>query len=463
MSNRKVNTETTFNILSTLIRTGVYFLTMPLFTRLLGAEQYGLFSVFSSWLILITCFISLGTGQGISTGRYIFAEHYEEFRSSTLLLGTVISAAFILLGFLFRRPLSAYMGYSSGVFMLLFVLAFAHYVVEFAQGAFVYEKRAKYNFAVSIGLLITTVGLSLLLIRFGGFQELFLSRVYGSFFPYASAAVVLWLAFYLKKPTGFNKAYWKYSLMLGFPLVFHSLSQNLLSHSDRLMLQYLGYAGASVGIYSTFHTYTGITSSLLNALNTSWCPFYYDDLNERAFDRLKGKCRNYLELYTVLACGFILLSREVSFIFADQEYAAGLNLIPIFVCAIYFQFMYQFPVNFEFYNRKTTIIAIGTCVAGLVNIAINALLIPPYGMYGAAIATAASYGMLFVAHFFIVKHLRCMEFHMKLWQFLPGLAAVIATSALFYVLADMWLIRWVLGAAIGAIECWRILKRKTVF
>ena len=140
-----------------------------------------------------------------------------------------------------------------------------------------------------------------------------------------------------------------------------------------------------------------------------------------------------------------------------------MNVIPVLVIGIYFIFMYQFPVNFEFFHKKTKIIAVGTFSAAIVNIILNMFLIPKSGMYGAALATAVSYGLLFVAHYVIAVNMRGVKFHMDLKNFIPGLITVFIFSRLFYVADSFWIFRWILGISIGAFEMFKIIKRKRIF
>lgn len=457
------NKQALFNILSTAILSGINFLTIPIFTRMLGAEQYGLYSVFHSWVIIIMCFIALECRTGLGTAKYTFEKEYDAYKASSLVLGTSSAIIFISISIVFKKQLSIILGYPEDVVVLIFICAFAFHIVEFAKSAYIYEKKAEKNLILSVSLALLTVILSLVLLERGIPKERYLSRVYGDAFPYIIIALIIWITTFIKKPIGYNRDYWKYCFAMGFPIIFHGLSQDILKQSNRIMLQHMGHGGVEVGIYSFFCTYTAIVNVVLTALNTTWCPFYYDDLNEGAFDRLKVKCKNYFELFTVISCGFLLVSREICYFFSNSEYWSGMDVIPFLVLGIYFIFMYQFPVNFEFYNRKTKIIALGTFSAAIANIILNILLIPQWGMYGAAFATAISYGLLFVAHYIIVKHLKEMKYHISITRFLPGLLTVIVFSLLFYIFKNYWIIRWGLAIIIGGMELYRIIKRKSIF
>ena len=126
---------------------------------------------------------------------------------------------------------------------------------------------------------------------------------------------------------------------------------------------------------------------------------------------------------------------------------------------MYFIFLAQLPINYEIYLKKTRLIAGCTTGCALLNIGLNALLIPKHGMTGAAIATAISYAALFIVHAtFSHKH----SFRLPI-AVMSSMTAVASAAALYYLAADIPLLRWGMGAAIGIAEIIRIKKRRTVF
>ena len=459
-----VNSQAFFNILSSLVLSGINFITIPVFTRVLGTANYGRFAVYHSWLLIVACFIDLCCRQGLATAKYQFGEeNYYKYRSSTLTLGACFGIACILLTVLLQKPLSGFMRYSPALTVLLAVTAYAYSVVEFAKQAWIYEKQAQKNFVVSTALSLMTVALSLLLLPRYDEDTLYIARTIGFCAPYVVVGAVLWAVMFKKSPAGFRREYWRYALVLGTPIIFHLLSQNILTQSDRVMMQRFRIDDDIIGIYSFFYTFSGIVTTVLNALNVSWCPFYYDYLHAKSFDILKVKCRNYMQMFTIICCGFLLVSREVSRLFADESFQSGIDVLPILTVGIFFIFMYQFPVNFEFFHKKTQIIAGGTVCAGLLNIGLNALLIPPYGMYGAAVATMISYVALFAGHYFIATRLLEARFHIRLTDYLPWLGCVLAGVAAFYLLAPLWPVRWAMGAGLGVFLIVRIVRRREIF
>lgn len=459
------NSQTFFNFLGTIIRTGIGMITMPIFTRLLGPTQFGLYSIYISWLTIVSCFICLNVGSSLGTGLYKFKKDYYKFRSSTLIEGTTIAVGFILLFLVFKSPILNITGYSLGIFLLLTVQAFFEYTCNFANLSWTYEKQAAKNMLMSVVSLTTTTILSIIIVKnwWGSDSQLYLGRVFGVAIPEITIGIIIWITLFKKRPYGYNKEYWKYSIGFGFPIVFHTLSQQILGQSDRIMMERMGTAGAQIGIYSFFYSFVAIMTAILNALNNSWCPFLYDRLESKSYTDLNKKVENYVQVFSVITIGFLMLSREVVKVFANSEFWGGVPLIPILTFAVYSTYIYQFAVNYEFFNAKPKIVATGTVMAAVTNIVLNYVLIPKYGMYGAAIATLLSYIALAIMHTIIVNTWKLEKYPLSYKPLIIGIVAILITCALYYYLSNMIIVRWLIGAMAGEYLILSIKKRRTIF
>ena len=371
------NSQTFFNFLSTAITGGVVFLTMPIFTRLLGAEQYGMYAIYHAWLTILLCFMGLSVNSGLGTGFYRFKERYYEFRASTQLEGTLFGILMVALMIACYPIMKPVFGYSVGLFVILMIHTFANFITNFANSAWVYEKHAAKNMVMAAVLLGSTSILSiLLLVKWDFDSPLFYARALGTALPHIAIAVIIWILLFREKPGKYNREYWRYSLLFGLPMVFHMLSHQVLGQSDRLMMQWFDVDGTQIGIYSFFYSFVAILTTILNALNTSWCPFLYDDLSNREYNKINKRIVNYVHIFTTMCVGFLLVSREVMRFFANSEYWSGAPLIPILVVSVYCTFFYQFGVNYEFFNSKPRYVAVGTIAAAVTNIILNYFMIP---------------------------------------------------------------------------------------
>ena len=457
------NKTVLLNFSSIALIQGIAFFSAPIFTRLLGTSQYGMFSIYNAWVSVFSAIMGLGVGVALSTGRYHFKDDYYKFRSSVLLTGTSAGIIVVLLGVLAINPLSKLFGFGYWITLLVLITALSRFITSFSNTAWVFEKKPQVNFWVSLSISLLTIGLSLLFILTNDRQYGYIGRIVGVSLPYIIMACVLWVVIYKIAPARIEKIYAKYALGMGIPIVFHALSQTVLVQSDRVMMQHMNVEMSNIGIYSAFYALSSVLGTFLSSLNISWTPFYYDDLDAHAWKKLDKKCLNYIELFTVLSCSFILLSREVGLLYAGRSYISGISIIPILVFGVYFTFMYQFAVNFEQFHRRTSLIAIGTISAAITNILLNLLLIPIMGIYGAALATSLSYFVLFIIHLFFVKHLKGIAYHLHIRVFIPALASVLLCSCIFYFLGEVWSVRWGIGIVLLSLEAYRIYQRKSIF
>lgn len=465
-TSKSTNQLAFFNILGPVILNGVNFFTVPIFTRLLGTENYGIISLYTTWVQVLTIIMGIQTCGSIAMARvHIEENERDSYYSSILSLSCLVSAFVTVLILIFIDPISEFMQFNHIAVILILVQSFGAYIISFATMKFIHHKQAVLNFIVSVVVTLVSIVLSLvLIINIDKFEDRYWGRIIGYVIPNAIVGLVLGVIIFAKGRKGFSKEYWAFCLPLCLPLVFHNLSQILLAQSDRVMLQKLLNDTSAVGIYSFIFNFVHIINIIYNALNNTWVPLYYDHLKDNELDQVHKRSKNYIALYTILTMGFMLLSPEVVKVFSSEEFWSGTELVPIMTVAYYMVFLYSFPVNFEFYHKKTSIIAVGTCLAAVVNIVANYFMIPIWGIRGASLATMFSYMMLFFFHHIIAKFLiEDAVYHYKVITFIPGMIAVAATCAAFYLFLDYWYIRWIIGAILGVYILLRMYKQKSIF
>ena len=310
---------------------------------------------------------------------------------------------------------------------------------------------------------VCSLGLSVFLIYQLPAETNYWGRILGNAVTYVLMGITAWLLIFPKGKLFFRAEYWKFALPLGLPLILHALSGLILSQSDRVMLQHMG-TESMVGIYSLAYSFSTVLNVIWNALNNSWVPFYYEYSRTGQIDEMKKRARNYLELFTVLSGGFVLLSTEVYHIFADSSFWSGTNLVPVLAIGYYMIFLYSFPVNYEFFHQKNRFIAVTTILAALCNIVLNYFFIQKMGYFGAAIATAIAHGLQFVFHYICARFvIRKGDFPFGLKMLLPYAVPFLIIAVLCTVSQEFAFLRWGLGAVLGLWEVYRVIKRRKIF
>lgn len=458
------NRITLLNMASTIILQGLAFFSGPIFSVALGTDNYGIAAVYLTWVQMASIVFSLQAGGAIAVARTDYPlEDQGKYQSSAFSLATFSFSCFSALVLLFVAVTSSFLHLSLPMFALGLLQAWGLYCVTFMNSKFTYEFKAGRNFILSVCTSALTIGASILLISFYKPEDNYWGRIIGQSAVYTIIGIILMIYMLREGKQTYNKEYWKYTLPITLPTIFHSLAHIVLNQSDRVMIQGM-INNSAAGIYALAATFSAVMNAVWHAFNNSWVPFYYEYTRTDQIDEMKKHARNYLELFTVVAMGFILLAREVFHLYAtDRDFWPGTDYIPLLAIGYYFVFLYSFPVNFEFYNKKTKTIAAGTISAAAINILLNYIMIQWWGGLGAVIATVTSHVLLFLFHFVSAKKITEAVFPFSFTEFVPGFVVVSGTFVLYWLTKDLWAVRWCLGVLLGIYILIKVIRRKEVF
>ena len=452
-----------FNILSTILLRGISIFTAPLFTRLLGASGYGVTQIYNTWVAVIAIVFTLQTQGTLVNARVEYPEGDQlRYQSSAMSLSTLVYLIFSALVLCFIGPISRALKLSWFLIVLMLIQGFGTFCVNFLNTKFVYEFKAGRNMVMSLAVTLTTLILSVTLVLLLPKQINYLGRISAIAATYGVLGIPVCVWILAKGKTFFHREYWKFCITLAIPVVFYNLSDLILGQSDKVMLQQM-MDDATVGCYGAALNLGGVMFTIFTALNNAWCPFFFEDMKQGNEDNLREKAENFLELYTVLSVGFVLLVREVYHVYVSRDFWGSTMLIPIFVSSYYVNFLCTFPVNFEYYHKKTKVVSVITIASSLVNVGLNYLLIQRMGMAGAAVATLTSHSLQLTLHYLYVRFAlggEAYPFKLKMWARYGAAFAVLAVASA--VAGELWPVRWGLGAAIGLWELLRIRKRKVL-
>jgi len=459
---KRQNRVAFFNILSVILLNGISIITGPLFSRMLGTSGYGVLKVYNIWASVVAILFTLQTQGTLVNARVEYPEEEQKrYQSSVLFLSVVVYGLCSALIGIFIQPVSRLLKLEPLLIFLMLLQAFGTYCVGFLNTKYTYEFKAGRNMVMSLAVTLVNLVLSVILIMQLPQEIKYYGRVTAIATTYTLVGIPACLLILLRGRTLFNREYWKFCIVLAIPAVFHNLSDLILGQSDQVMLQQM-IDNSAVGCYGYAWQFANILFIIFGALNRTWCPFFFEEMKEGKQTAMMDKTRNFLELFTILACGFILLTPEVYHVYARRDFWSGTGIIPLFVASYYLNFLCTFPVNYEYYHKKTKVVAAVTIFSSLLNVVLNYVLIRAMGMPGAALATAVSHGVQLTLH-----HVYCTRlgqgnypFPVKVW--VTYAAAFAFVFGFVYLTQNLWLPRWGLGAVLGVIMLLRIKKRKVL-
>lgn len=393
--------------LSNFLVKGLAFITMPIFTRLMSKGDIGMFSNITSWFSILSIITSFEIYSSINLARFDYKEELDQYISSSLILGTLITLLFYIIAIIFRKPLQELLMINYQTLNVIFIYLLFYPAIQAFQirHQITYEYKPIIKLSISSAIISTLISILAVLV----FENKLMARVYSYFIPLTIIALIVYIKL-LKTGRNYSHKYWKYALIISFPLIWHLLAGHLLGSADKIMITKIVSAEAN-SMYSVAYMIAQIASLLWASMNNAWSPWAYKQMEEKNYKNLRNKSKPYTMLYSTIILLIILFAPELLLIMGGQKYIEAKYIMPPVIVGYLFQFVYSLYVNIEFYHKKQKNIAIGTIIAALINIVLNLIFIPIFGYLAAAYTTLIGYMALFIMHFVFVKRLNCAEWY----------------------------------------------------
>lgn len=450
--------------LGTFILQGINFLTLPLYTRILTTRDFGITSLYTAWQSVVVIFLCLQSFSTIQNAKVSYEdEEYREYNSNIVVLSFISFFIFAVIIMGFSKQFSKLSGLSVNLIFLMLLHSFFTLGVTFKNTILRFDGKAEKQLFISMFYTIFNVGLSLFFITSVPSIEKATGKILGAVVPSIILGGYFYLEIILKKKPTFKKEHFIFCLTLGLPLILHNLSHIVLTSSDRMMIEkFIGLE--ETGIYGFTYTIGTILSTAAGAFGSAWVPWYFQKLKNESHDEIKIYSKNYLDFFTLVTVGFIFISPEIVRFMGSPDYWIGKYFLPWIIFGCYFIFLYSFPVNYEFYVKKTNYIALGTSLSAVINLVLNYIFIEKYGSFGAALTTLASYFFLFIFHETIArKKFGYMMFSVR--QYFGRIFIVTVSCFVYTKIVDMIIVRYIIIFALAVLfftGVFKILKNKKV-
>lgn len=401
--------------LTNALSAGIPFLLLPVLTRLLSPEQYGIVAMFSVVVTVLGAFTGLSVHGAIGI-RYFEQEHYDFPRYvGTCLIILLVSTTIVFAGVLLCMPMLERFTKISGSWLLIAVLVSGAQFVIQIQLSIWQSGRKPWQFGFfRIGQTAFDATTSLVFIL--GLGMAWEGRVGGI----ALAAMgFMVFALYRLRGSGMlalpHRAYAKDALKFGVPLIPHVIGGMLIVMVDRFLISNI-LDVASTGIYMVAMQIGMVLGLLTDSFNRAFSPWLIESLKKEDLlrDRLIVK---YTYLYFVVVAGIALLLGAVApfavDLFIGSQYQAAAHIVIYIAMGFAFGGMYYMVTNYIFYAGKTPMLALITFGGGLFNVGVTYYLLHRNGMVGAAQGFMLSQAATFLGAWWLAQKSRPMPWRLK--------------------------------------------------
>lgn len=366
------------------------FILLPIYTSYLSTEGFGIVSSMQTFAAILTIFMTLAIEQSIFRIYY----DYNDDENKKMFLGTIFTSILIIglsvtiLAFIFSNLLNFifpsinfYPFYALTIFyaFALSLFSFIKSIQQLKQNAGLFASLSLLNF-----FLIAVITLYYLVLKKDGAEGYVKAMLIGTFL---SAIIAFWFSKGYLKLT-FRSEYLIQALKYSAPMLPSLLSAWVLNLSDRIFIDH-NLSQSDLGIYSLAFRISSIIILTSSAFYSAYSPMFFEKAanlsNIEAKQFLRKTNSVFIYIIGIICLVIFLFSKELLIMFFQPKYLPAVQLIKLF-CLSFFISQITGLLNLMYYQiKKTYIVTIAICLSALVNIALNAIFIPRFGLNAAVI------------------------------------------------------------------------------
>jgi O-antigen/teichoic acid export membrane protein len=367
-------------------------LVIPVISRLLEPSEYGVVGLALALQAVIGTLLTVGLPAAI-TRRYYASDGRLDVQGTRQL---VVSAALIAgAGSLVAVPACALAGSAilrdgESAFALGAALGFPYAFLGAAQALLIVQQRAWGFVAVtlvaSLGAQVCAV---IALLIFGRRAEVYLAGFVVALLAAAALAASLLRVGTRPAPRSALRS----ALRLGAPTVPHILAVFVIALGDRFVIEAIDGSSA-VGRYQIAYALGGLAQTLLMGVQNAWLPATFSSGDSSRWSSLAASTTDVTRLACLLAGGLTLATPLGLLILAPASYDRD-GLIPVtgLIAASAVPWSMYLPrLQILLWEKRTRPLLWISPAAAAINLLGAVLLVPPFGLVGAGVATIVAFG-----------------------------------------------------------------------
>lgn len=429
----------------------VAFLAIPFYSRFLSPAQYGLIELIE--LSTQTVAIAFGL-QAIGAALTRLYHDQASPEAERSVVSTALIGAAVLSGGVAAASVAASGAISRAVFhtdawaTLLQAAFLAMFFASTIEVALVYERmRGHARFYLAYSLV--TLGLNL------GLNILFIGGLDAGVWGFVSSKLITsiggagFLAWRLRRDVGWHwrGAFVPEFVRFGGPLVLSGLSYFAIHFSDRFFLA-SAVSLAELGRYALAYRFALMVNALVgDSFAKSWTVSLYRHTGDPGWREQFAQVAAYFTFAVALA-GFAIavFGPELLRVMVPESFLPPALLLAILVLAYVVRDVADFFRSLLLINKRSIWVGKIALAAAVLNLLANVLLIPAYGIYGAAWATLLTWSAYLVVCWIVADREHRLPVRIASYARLLGLMAA-AYAAAATIRADSFAVRVALDGA----------------
>ncbi|HSL90563.1 MAG TPA: oligosaccharide flippase family protein [Ignavibacteriaceae bacterium] len=408
---KELTKDTAIYGISTMIGRFLNFILVPFYTNIFSPGDYGIVILVYSYIAILNIFFIYGMDaaflkyaafKDIGDDKDNFSTPY----ISVFITSVFFSGLLIILNNSITEWIGVPLNYSS-IIILSSVIIFvdANAVIPFLKLRL--EREAKQFAAIKVLNILLNILLNVVLIvgMGWGIEAIFISNLTASLLSLVLVSPTIIRFFKLS----FHKVLFNRLLKFGLPYLPAGIAIMLVQVVDVPILERLTDLD-TVGIYKANYKLGIFMMLFVNMFQYAWQPFFLQNAKEENAKQMFSKVMTYFSIvgFTMLIILSLFIDDIVKINFGGfsiigAQYWRGLEIVPIILLGYLFNGFYVVFSAGIYIEEKSIYAPIVAGAGAVTNIVSNLLLIPAFGIMGAAFATLISYGVMALGYFLVTQ------------------------------------------------------------
>ncbi|RHT86735.1 hypothetical protein DW724_11425 [Butyricicoccus sp. AM27-36] len=231
---------------------------------------------------------------------------------------------------------------------------------------------------------------------------------------------------------------WRGMLAYSLPLVPDAILVYIIGFSDQVFLASMQDTAVSA-IYSISYRVPTLIALVASIFVDAWqISMVNNNTKEEQITFFSNVGNTYSSIVFIIASGGVMCAKLAMTVLAVPSYYIGWTFIPILAVGAGFNCLSSFQKSVYLLEKKTVASFLSTAFSAVINIGLNALLIPRMGGTGAALATLISYVALFLYR--AIDSRRFMPVRWKVPRLTLTVILLAVQSVLMLLEPPLWLV-----------------------
>ncbi len=386
--------------LSDILNKLIPFILLPVLTRYLTPEDYGIIAMFFVFTSVLSIVMTLETQTSIQVNYFkISRDRIKIYIANSLLIVALATSLTCIMILLFHTQISMLLAIPTEWIFVGVVVTLSQFITTINLLLWQSEHNPLPLGIYQISQTIFNLSLTLILIiSFGmGWEGRLIAISIASIGFGILSFIFLFKRDYLQFTI--NNSDIKDAMKFGIPLLPHAISSWFRTGVDRILITTL-VSAAATGLYTVAFQIAFIIMILVKSFNKAYSPYLFEKLKDIK-EKDKGIIVKYTYLYFIalllLAGGLTLITPFLIDGFLGKNFLDSKKYIPWITFSFAFNGMYLMIVNYVLFTKKTASLSYVTISVSLFHVIISYLLISYNGILGAAQATTVTSFIVFLA------------------------------------------------------------------